>query len=182
MFLQDSYYSSVSPHATYILTVSAQDKDNGRNSRIRYSLAAKSRIFQIHSRTGRLTAIRGRLSGGKHTVNVFAEDQGSRKRRSSVVCSIMVDRFSRSLTVSFSKPTPTLAENVALNTLVTSVRANKAGVQYRIVGGNTGHAFNISQRGEVSVASTLDYEVVKEYRLVIRVIYKRGGLELAKEV
>jgi hypothetical protein len=94
----------------------------------------------------------------------------------------MVDRFSRSLTVSFSKPTPTLAENVALNTLVTSVRANKAGVQYRIVGGNTGHAFNISQRGEVSVASTLDYEVVKEYRLVIRVIYKRGGLELAKEV
>ena len=184
MFLQDSYYSSVSPDTSYILTVSATDKDNGRNARVRYSLAVPSRVFRIHSRTGKLTAVRGRLSQGKHTLSVRAEDQGNSKRRSTVVCSIIVDsRVNHlSLRISFSKPKPMLSENVTLNTEVTTVRTNKAGVQYRIVGGNTGHAFRISPRGTVSVASTLDYELVRKYRLVIRAIYKSpGGLELAKE-
>ena len=185
MFLQDSYYSSVSPDTSYILTVSATDKDNGRNARIRYSLAVPSRVFRMHSRTGKLTAVRGRLSQGKHTMRVRAEDQGKPKRRRTVVCSIIVDnRVSHlSLTIHFSKRKPTLYENVTLNTEVTTVRTNKTGVQYRIVGGNTGQAFGISPRGKVSVASTLDYEQVREYRLVIRVIYKSpGALELAKEV
>ena len=184
MFLQDSYYSSVSPDTSYILTVSATDKDNGRNARIRYSLVVPSRVFQIDQRSGKLTAVRGRLSQGDHTVRVRAEDQGHPKRRSTVVCSIIVHSRANhlSLTISFSKPKPTLSENVTLNSEVTTVRTNKAGVQYRIVGGNTGQVFRVSPRGKVSVASTLDYERVREYRLVIRVIYRSpGGLKLAEE-
>ncbi|CAB4016043.1 protocadherin Fat 3 [Paramuricea clavata] len=192
VFLQDSYYSSVPPGTTSILTVVATDEDNGRNARIRYSLATQSEIFQIHTRkwrketltVGKLTAVRGKLHAGKHIVDVFAEDQGKLKRRTKVTCFITVDsEMNRSpLTISLSKPKPTLYENVGLNTLVTTVRVKKAGVQYSIVGGNTGHAFNISRHGRVSVANMLDYETVREYRLVIRAMYKSSaGLELATE-
>ncbi len=185
MFLQDSYYSSVSPLASSILTVRATDKDNGRNARIRYSLAKDSKNFKIDPRNGKLTSVKKRLRLGKHVLTVYAEDQSIAKRRSQVTCSITVHSgINRSpLTISFSERKPKLYENVALNTLVTIVRVNKVGVQYRIVGGNIGHAFSISQRGRVSVATTLDYERVRVYRLVIRVLYKsRGKLEVATEV
>lgn len=183
MFLQDSYYSFVPPRTTSILTVSATDEDNGRNARIRYSLATRSQIFKIHPRNGKLTAditaVRRKLHVGKHIVDVFAEDQGNPKRRTKVTCFITVEINLSPLTIILSEPEPTLYENVGLNTLVTAVRVKKAGVQYSIVGGNTGHAFNISRHGRVRVANMLDYETVRQYTLVIRAMYKS---ELATEV
>lgn len=185
MFLQDSYYSSVSPRATSILTMTATDEDSGRNAKITYSLASNSRLFRIDSGTGKLTALNGRLPVGKHVLDVYAEDQGSPKRRNKVKCVVIVhSKINRSpLRIILTKPKLKLYENVALNTLVSIVRVNKAGVQYLIVGGNTRNAFKISQRGRISVASTLDYERVREYRLAIRVVDKsREGLEQVTEV
>ena len=181
MFLQDSYHSSVSSHASSILTVTATDEDSGRNARIKYSLASKSERFRINSRTGKLTAFNGRLPVRKYVLDVYAEDQGSPKRRTKVNCVIIVG--SQPLRITLTESKPKLYENVALGTLVSNVRVNKAGVQYLIVGGNIGNAFNISQHGRISVASTLDYERVTEYRLAIRVVDESGeGLEQVAEV
>ena len=185
MFLQDSYHSSVSSRTTSILTVTAIDEDNGRNAKIRYSLARNSNLFRIDSRTGKLTAVKGRLPVGKYDLDVYAEDHGSPKRRSKVKCLVIVaSKINRSpLAITLSKSKPNLYENVALNTRVSTVRVNKARVQYLIVGGNIGNAFKISQRGRINVASTLDYERVREYTLAIRVVHKpREGLDLVAEV
>ena len=185
MFQQDSYWSSVSPGSTSILTVTATDEDGGVNARIRYSLAARSQIFRMDSRIGKLTAIKGKLHVGKHKVDVFAEDQGSPKRRTKVTCFITVDRnINRSpLKITLSRHKPSLYENVDLNTIVTIVRVNKIGVNYTIVGGNKEETFSISQDGKITVIKTLDYERIKQYSLVVRITYRRrGGQELAKEV
>lgn len=185
MFTQDSYWSSVSPGSTFILTVTATDPDSGRNARIRYSLETNSRIFQIHSRSGKLTAFKSKLRVGKHIVGVYAEDQGNPRRRTKVSCYVSVDRSINRFPpkISMSKQRPKIYENVARNSLVTTVRVNKAKVKYFIVGGNVGGAFRISENGQVRVASNLDYEKVEKYKLVVRITYKTsGGQELAKEV
>lgn len=145
----------------------------------------RSRIFRINARTGQLSAVKGKLRVGKYTVGVYAEDHGTPKRRTKVTCKIIVNsRVARfPLVMSLSNPRPKLHENARAGTLVTIVSVNKLGVRYSIVGGNVGLGFTISRSGRLTVAGALDYEMHREYKLVVRAVVESGGtLELANEV
>ena len=187
MFLQQSYYTSVSPRTTSILTVAATDEDGGQNGLIKYSLPTNSKIFRINAQTGKLTAVRGKLVAGKYIIDIHAEDHGSPKRKTKVTCTITVDnKVSRHpLRITFTKRHTKLDENIIVDTVVTTVRVNKhgTGIHYSIVGGNIDEAFSISRNGKVRVVKMLDFERVRKYNLVIRVSYSSvGRLELVAEV
>lgn len=48
-------------------------------------------------------------------------------------------------------------------------QGQNAAIRYAIIGGNTQNQFSIdSQNGEVSLSKPLDYEIMKNYHLVIR--------------
>ena len=181
MFLQDSYYTSVSPNTMSILTVKAVDEDY--DGSLQYSLVRPSEIFSIDRLSGRLSSSNGKLRFGKHVVEVSAEDQG--RRLTKVMCVVFVDKVFTDtfLAITFSEVNPTLKEDVPVGTFVTKVHVNEANMKFSIVGGNTDHVFHISPHGNVTVSKPLDYEKTASYEIAIRVTCTQcKQMQFAKEV
>lgn len=66
---------------------------------------------------------------------------------------------------------------------VMTVKAEAQGgsVQYSIVGGNLGGAFDIDSAGKIVIKSLLDYEAVSEYNLVLRATKTGASPALVQE-
>ncbi|XP_063227767.1 protocadherin-like wing polarity protein stan [Bacillus rossius redtenbacheri] len=184
-----SVRESVSIGST-VITLKATDQDIGRNAEVEYSIVypdsgsdSEPEAFRMDSKSGIITT-RTALDRERtevYTLVVMATDQ----------CLPVVERKSSTATVvirvlddndnypQFTERTYTVQvpEDIGWsdNPVIASVRAvdadqgNNAALRYAIIGGNTQSQFAIdSISGDVTLMKPLDYELNRNYRLVIR--------------
>ncbi|XP_076265474.1 protocadherin-like wing polarity protein stan isoform X1 [Rhynchophorus ferrugineus] len=179
---------------TTVITLKATDQDLGKNAEVEYSLKningggtaseeEDSQAFKIDSKTGVITtrSLLDRETTEVYTLIVEASDLASPQtaRRSSsatVVVNILDDNDNYP---QFSERTYTVTLNEDINWSDNPVIANikamdadqgvNAVIRFAIISGNTQSQFAIdSLTGDVSLVKPLDYETLRNYRLVIR--------------
>lgn len=188
-----SVKESVSVGST-VITLKATDQDVGKNADVQYSIQSingggmssaeeDNQAFKIDAKTGVVTT---RLALDRETTEVYtliieatdlATPQTSRRSSSaSVVVHILDDNDNYP---QFSERTYTVAldEDIdwSTNPIVAHIKAtdadqgNNAAIRYAIISGNTQSQFSIdSLTGDISLVKPLDYETLRNYRLVIR--------------
>ncbi|KAJ8914679.1 hypothetical protein NQ315_017377 [Exocentrus adspersus] len=179
---------------TTVITLKATDQDIGKNAEVVYSIESingggmsseeeDNHAFKIDSKTGVITTrtMLDRENTEVYTLIVQATDlanpQTARKSSSaSVVIQILDDndnypQFSeRTYTVSLNEDISWLDNPVIAHIKATDVdQGVNAAIRYAIISGNTQSQFAIdSLTGDVSLVKPLDYETLRNYRLVIR--------------
>nr|XP_018907159.1 PREDICTED: protocadherin-like wing polarity protein stan isoform X2 [Bemisia tabaci] len=182
------------PIGSSVVTVRATDKDIGHNAEIEYSIQSinsgglvasepGSEPFSLDGKSGVLIT---RLTLDRETTEVFtiiviATDQAlpASDRKSStatVVVHVLDDNdnypqfLEKAYSVSVDEDT-----NFAQSPVIATIKAididegQNAAIRYAIIGGNTQGQFSIdSQSGEVTLVKSLDYEALRNYRLIIR--------------
>nr|CAD7434483.1 unnamed protein product [Timema monikensis] len=193
VFESNEYEASIRESVTVgstVVTLKATDQDIGQNAEVEYSIVSQDggapsepEAFRIDTKSGIMTT-RSQLDRERtqvYTLLVTATDQGMpvAERKSSsatVVVRILDDNDNYP---QFTERTYTVAVpedvNWSENPVIASVKAldadqgNNAAVRYAIIGGNTQSQFSIdSLNGEVALVKPLDYEMNRNYRLVIR--------------
>nr|CAD7592898.1 unnamed protein product [Timema genevievae] len=193
VFESNEYEASIRESVTVgstVVTLKATDQDIGQNAEVEYSIVSQDggapsepEAFRIDTKSGIVTT-RSQLDRERtqvYTLLVTATDQGMpvAERKSSsatVVVRILDDNDNYP---QFTERTYTVAVpedvNWSENPVIASVKAldadqgNNAAVRYAIIGGNTQSQFSIdSLSGEVALVKPLDYEMNRNYRLVIR--------------
>jgi cadherin EGF LAG seven-pass G-type receptor 1 len=188
-----SIKESVSVGST-VITLKATDQDVGKNADVEYSIQSingggtsseedDNRAFKIDPKTGVITT---RLMLDRETTEVYtlivsatdlASPQTARKSSSaSVVVHIQDDndnypQFSeRTYTVALDEDIDWTSNPVVAHIKATDAdQGNNAAIRYAIISGNTQSQFSIdSLTGDVSLVKPLDYETLRNYRLVIR--------------
>ncbi|XP_050305133.1 protocadherin-like wing polarity protein stan isoform X2 [Anthonomus grandis grandis] len=179
---------------TTVITLKATDQDIGKNAEVEYYIQSvnggglsseeeDNQAFKIDSKTGVITtrSLLDRETTEVYTLIVGATDLANpaTTRRSSsatVVISILDDndnypQFSeRTYSVSLNEDI-----NYTENPVVAHIKATdsdqgiNAAIRYAIISGNTQSQFAIdSLSGDVTLVKPLDYENLRNYRLVIR--------------
>ncbi|RWS15474.1 hypothetical protein B4U79_12965 [Dinothrombium tinctorium] len=174
------------PVGTTVITVRASDQDSGSNADIEYTLlnpTGPNEVFRIDSNTGTITT-RGQLDRETvnfYSLNVQASDLGAlpvRKHTQTTVEITVIDdndnypQFSnRSYTASVPEDVNWINRPVIAKISAFDLdEGMNAALRYSIIGGNTQGHFQIdSITGEISVISQLDYEMARNYRLIVRV-------------
>ncbi|CAG9865104.1 unnamed protein product [Phyllotreta striolata] len=179
---------------TTVITLKATDQDIGKNAEVEYTIRTISgggnsaegddnNAFKIDSKTGVITTrtLLDRETTEVYTLIVQATDLASpqsarRTSSASVVVHILDDndnypQFSeRTYTVSLNEDinyndNPVIAHIKAMD----ADQGANAAIRYAIISGNTQSQFAIdSLTGDVSLVKPLDYETIRNYRLVIR--------------
>ena len=188
-FSTNSYYQSVAenvPQGYSILQVSAFDPDQGRNSKIEYSLHKTSiRLpFLIEKETGwiKTSKVLDREVAGSYRFNVQAMDQGSPPHSAIAHVQISVlDRNDNDPKMSQRVYDIVVSESAPLGSEVLKVVASdpdeNSEIRYEIIGGNLGNSFSISSHqgaGKITIAQPLDYNKNKYFKLSIKAIDSGG--------
>ena len=178
-FLQTSYWVSVADDArvgTSVLEVWARDLDSGVNADVRY--ASNSDRFSVHEKDGVVSLRQMLAKEKKYNFTITAMDA---KQRSSAVTVSVSTHSSADQPPKFThlmydcEVAEDLKQGDRLMVVATQ-DANETNVntKYSIVGGDPGGLFGIdSETGALSLRLSLDYEKVKQHRLVIRALQKR---------
>ncbi|XP_049823743.1 protocadherin-like wing polarity protein stan isoform X2 [Aethina tumida] len=179
---------------TTVITLKATDQDIGKNAEVEYTIRSINgggtsteeedrHAFKIDSKTGVITTRTNldRETTEVYTLIVGATDQASppsarRSSTASVVIHILDDndnypQFSeRTYTVSLNEDISWTDNPVIAHIKATDAdQGNNAAIRYAIISGNTQSQFSIdSLTGDVSLVKPLDYETLRNYRLVIR--------------
>ncbi|KAK5644385.1 hypothetical protein RI129_005685 [Pyrocoelia pectoralis] len=177
-----------------VLTLKATDQDAGKNAEVEYSIQSingggmstdeeNNRAFKIDSKSGVISTrtLLDRETTEVYTIVVQATDlatpQNARRSASaSVIVKILDDNDNYP---QFSERTYTVNVNEDINwgenSVIAHIKAtdadqgSNAAIRYAIIGGNTQSQFAIdSLSGDVSLVKPLDYETLRNYRLVIR--------------
>ena len=187
-FESQSYSQSVSESllvGATVITVRASDGDTGINADIEYSILNPSginHVFQIDPRTGSITT-RSQLD--RETVSYYqlhiqASDKGAvpNRQTATALVEIHIDdendnypQFTRSsYTVDVSEDIDPTGQPIIAEIKATDIDSGtNAMIQYSITGGNPAGIFAIDARtGQLSLLTTLDYEMLDSYRLSIR--------------
>ncbi|XP_031351868.1 protocadherin-like wing polarity protein stan isoform X2 [Photinus pyralis] len=177
-----------------VLTLKATDQDAGKNAEVEYSIQSISgggmstdeennRAFKIDAKSGVIATrtLLDRETTEVYTIVVQATDlatpQNARRSASaSVIVKILDDndnypQFSeRTYTVNVNEDVNWGENPVIAHIKATDVdQGSNAAIRYAIIGGNTQSQFAIdSLSGDVSLVKPLDYETLRNYRLVIR--------------
>ncbi|XP_061485277.1 protocadherin-16 isoform X2 [Rhineura floridana] len=167
-----------------ILTLSATDLDSGSNGAVTYQLARPSHIVSIHSSNGTLfTTQHLTLDPGRPTLDILVEahDRGTPSLSAWTTVQIHV------LDVNdhgpqFLKPhyNACVSEDLSPGTTLLTLEATDADVtrdnavlDYTIVSGNSGHAFQLEGRvggtSALVLVEPLDFEAVTVYNLTVAV-------------
>ena len=180
-FTMDLYRISVEEHSstgTPVITVQADDEDSGILGQVSYSITSGNNEsdFIINSTTG-LISVNGdidRETLDAYTLGVMATDGGGRSAQSTVEISV-TDINDNSPVFDPSSYSITVYENVSINSALISVAATDADadgpnsdISYSIQSGNDGNLFRILSTGEISIASSLDYETATSYSLIVQ--------------
>ena len=184
IFTMNPYRASVEEHSgigTLVVTVLANDADSGVLGEVRYFIIQGNAgsVFRIDNMNGSIT-VNGdidRESVTSFTLIVIARDLGGPSRSNQTMVIITITDINDNAPV-FSPPVyfKRISENAAIGTVVGTVTAtdadepgsNNSMITYNITAGNTMDAFAISSsNGSISVASTLDFEVVSNYILTV---------------
>ncbi|XP_053163649.1 protocadherin-16 [Hemicordylus capensis] len=176
------------PAGSTILTLSATDLDSGANGEVTYELATPSHALAIHSSNGTLFTTQPLLlEPGCPTLDILvgARDGGSPSLSAWTTVQIQVldvnDHGPRFLKPHYNACVPEdLRPGTTLLTLEAvdaDVARENAALDYAIISGNSGHAFQLEGRvGGVStlvLVEPLDFEAVAVYNLTV-VVSDRG--------
>ncbi|KAH0625313.1 hypothetical protein JD844_033822 [Phrynosoma platyrhinos] len=170
------------PVGSVILTLSATDLDSGTNGEITYQLATPSRIVAIHASNGTLfTTQPMRLEPQQPTldIQVEARDGGLPSLSAWVTVQIQVldlndhgpqflkQHYNTSVSEDL-RPGTTL---LTLEATDADVARDNAALDYTIVSGNSGHAFQLEGQaggtGALVLVEPLDFEAVALYNLTV---------------
>ncbi|XP_015274464.1 PREDICTED: protocadherin-16 [Gekko japonicus] len=172
------------PAGSPILTLSAADLDSGTNGEVAYRLATPSQAIAIDPHNGTLFTTQPLVLEPGHStldVRVEAHDRGSPRLSAWTTVQVQV------LDVNdhgpqFAKPcyNASVAEDQRPGTTVLTLHAtdgdvtrDNAALDYTIVSGNSGHAFQLEgQAGRASalvLVEPLDFEAVAIYNLTVAV-------------
>uniref|UniRef100_A0A8D2L4T7 Protocadherin-16 n=1 Tax=Varanus komodoensis TaxID=61221 RepID=A0A8D2L4T7_VARKO len=172
------------PAGTSILTLSATDLDSGENGEVSYQLAVPSRHVAIHASNGTLFTTQPLiLDPGRPTLDLLVEARDGGAPRLSAWATVQIhvldvnDHGPQFLEAHYNAcVAEDLRPGATLLTLAASdadVARDNAALDYTIVSGNSGHAFQLE--GQVSGASSLvlveplDFEAVAVYNLTVAV-------------
>lgn len=183
IFESSSYAKSI-PEDTDVgdpvIEVRATDDDDGKNSKITYSLqngASPNSAFVIDARTGVIT-VQHKLDREKvdlYNLKVKAEDQGTPPKSGTVDVKITITDINDCVP-QFSKKvyTAKIKEDTRSGTLVETIvakdcdKGSNGEVFYEIVSGDFNNLFSINKiNGEVRVQGKLDFEDVPWFNLWI---------------
>ncbi|XP_023246804.1 protocadherin-like wing polarity protein stan [Copidosoma floridanum] len=188
-----SVHESV-PVGTSVISIKATDQDIGKNAEVEYTIVSTTgggtttfvedqSTFRIDPRSGIVTT-RTSLDREKtevYTVIIQASDlanpQTERRTASATLVVRILDdndnypQFSeRTYVVSIPEDFDYTINPVIAEIRATDVDAGlNAAIRYGIIGGNTQNTFQIdSQTGDVMLVKPLDYESVKNYKVIVR--------------
>ncbi|CAH1153853.1 unnamed protein product [Phaedon cochleariae] len=179
---------------TAVITLKATDQDIGKNAEVQYSVSSISgggtstedddkHAFKIDPKTGVITTrtTLDRETTEVYTLIVVASDLASPQtaRRSSSASVVIHVSDDNDNYPQFSERTYAVSLNEDINyndnPVVAHIKATdadqgaNAAIRYAIISGNTQSQFTIdSLTGDVSLVKPLDYETIRNYRLVIR--------------
>ncbi|XP_042316175.1 protocadherin-16 [Sceloporus undulatus] len=170
------------PVGSAILTLSATDLDSGSNGEITYQLAKPSRIFAIHTNNGTLFTTQPlRLEPRQPMLDIHVEarDGGLPSLSAWVTVQIQVLDLNDH-EPQFLKPhyNASVSEDLRPGTTLLTLEATDADVardnaalDYTIVSGNSGHAFQLEGQaggtGALVLVEPLDFEAVALYNLTV---------------
>ena len=151
-----------------IISVQANDKDEGPNGNITYTLLNQNDIFQIDSYSGNIKR-REPLVNSIYRLTAIAQDAGTPPMSSSVTVEIIVESFSNKpvfseVSYKFSLP-ETNKTNIVVGKLSATVQG-KATVFYRAIG-FFGFPFFINSSGVLLNRRALDREHTSLYRFEV---------------
>ncbi|KAL7299168.1 hypothetical protein TKK_0007766 [Trichogramma kaykai] len=194
-----SVHESV-PLGSSVISIKATDQDMGKNAEVEYSIVSTTgggtttmledqSTFRIDTRSGIVTT-RTTLDREKtevYTVIVQATDLAtpSTNRQSSSATLVIHVLDDNDNYPQFSERTYTVNVpedlDYTINPVIAEIRATDAdtgsnsAIRYAIIGGNTQNTFQIdSTSGDVILVKPLDYETVKNYKIIVRA--QDGGM------
>eukprot|EP00058_Branchiostoma_floridae_P023668 XP_002609158.1 hypothetical protein BRAFLDRAFT_131370 [Branchiostoma floridae] len=187
VFVNLPYYSVVQVDAepgTPVRTVTAVDKDAGKNSEIRYSLdSGAHKRFRINRKTGQIMVkqpLEKDDTNKEYHLVIIAEDKGNPPLSARIEVPVTV--MNKAMPV-FEKPfyAVSIPENIQLHTPVINIKAaSPDGLKliYSITDGDPFNQFNIDfDTGVINVVGSLDYETKQNFRLTVRATDSRSGVD-----
>ncbi|WP_346187115.1 cadherin domain-containing protein [Rubritalea halochordaticola] len=163
---------------TSVATVLATDPDAGDTLSFAITAGNTGGVFAINANTGLITAAAGLdyESASQYVLTVTVTDDGGL----SDVSSVTVDVTDVNEAPVANDASGSVAEDAPVGTLVATVGSSDPdtgdSVSFAITAGNTGGAFAInSTTGEITTATSLDYQTTSSYSLTVTVT-DGGGL------
>nr|XP_016854427.1 PREDICTED: LOW QUALITY PROTEIN: protocadherin-16 [Anolis carolinensis] len=170
------------PVGTSILSLSATDLDSGTNGEVTYRLATPSHAVSIHASNGTLFTTQPLRLEPRHStldIRVEARDRGQPSLSSWATVQIQVldlnDHGPQFLKPQYNSSVPEdLRPGTTLLTLEATdadIARDNAALDYTIVSGNSGHAFQLEGRAggasALVLVEPLDFEAVALYNLTV---------------
>ena len=171
VFSSSQYTATVSPGAppgTFVIMVSAVDEDIGPNAESEYDIiGGSSAVFKIAPRTGIITVAQNVPSSPlsySFTVRATNVNAAQRSDTTSVQISVMSGSFP---VFQHQDQSISISELAPVGTKLVTVNAT-GHTAYFIAAGNVGDVFELDNvGGELKIKSHLDYEVQRNYTVVI---------------
>ncbi|XP_071105938.1 protocadherin Fat 4-like [Haliotis cracherodii] len=158
-----------SPKASFVGTLSATDRDT--NTNLTFTLISHTELFILQNRVDLKTLVvfncsdsldvQVSVSDGIHTVNT--------------VVTVNVLSVNEYTPMFINKQGLAVLENATKGETIGTIQAEDADcgqnghVSFSLIGGNTNQTFKIdNSSGEITLDGQLDYEAIKEYRLLVK--------------
>ncbi|KAK7101767.1 hypothetical protein V1264_020097 [Littorina saxatilis] len=160
-----------------VTTVTAADADSAASNNV-FSYVLADTHFEVDAATGVVTvkATLDRETKSEHVLKIEAPDSGAPSLTGTATVTVIVDDVNDNTPVITGIYTPTVPENTATGTIVTTVIAtdkdsgDNARLTYVIVNGNTDNDFIISDvNGIIQVKNSLNRERTASYNLIVEV-------------
>ncbi|XP_078534042.1 protocadherin-23 [Lissotriton helveticus] len=182
-FTHSAYYFNVEESSVpqgVIGTISAVDKDSGRNGQLSYFLLSEGSYFRMNSKTGEIInwVSLDREQTSYHELSVLVTDHGAPRHNSTATVHIAITDVNDNEPV-FPQFQPgkelrfKVLEAQPEGTFVTNIYAkdrdagNNGTIVYSISSGTLGHFKIDVNSGEIRTAAVLSYSGHREYRLVV---------------
>jgi len=173
------------PIGTLIYIARAQDKDSGRNSRLRYTTSGNDDRFDVDSTSGRIT-LRSSMdceASSEHRITITASDSGTPIRSATMTLIVMILDANDNPPVFHSEGYSfRVLRPVPLGAVIGTVRANDsdAGTEnsrltYYFRNGRLADVFDVrSPSGEIRTKVVLGHDRARRY--LLEVVAADGGV------
>uniref|UniRef100_A0A3P9NIR3 Protocadherin Fat 4 n=1 Tax=Poecilia reticulata TaxID=8081 RepID=A0A3P9NIR3_POERE len=178
VFYPVQYFANVKenePSGSYVTTVSATDRDLGRNGTVKYIITAgDTSKFRINSNTGKITTLvpLDREEKTAYQLQVTAADGGGvRSHIQAIVTVTVIDTQDNPPVFNQRVYSFVMFENVALGTVIGTVSATtldlNTNISYLITSGDQRGLFSVNNAGQITASSQIDREEQAFYQLKI---------------
>ncbi|XP_014858141.1 PREDICTED: protocadherin Fat 4 isoform X1 [Poecilia mexicana] len=178
VFYPVQYFANVKenePSGSYVTTVSATDRDLGRNGTVKYIITAgDTSKFHINSNTGKITTLvpLDREEKTAYQLQVTAADGGGvHSHTQAIVTVTVIDTQDNPPVFNQRVYSFVMFENVALGTVIGTVSATtldlNTNISYLITSGDQRGLFSVNNVGQITASSQIDREEQAFYQLKI---------------